>query len=172
MCLHCCTCICNKQKFICSQAKELTLPHQMRQFTKRESFYSTGAIPAKGQIFVSDMLNRLKLYLINDCISWPCARRPYVHSCRHGEDRQTASAVIKYLPQSCLLTAKHLMRKAVLVPTTWSSTDAHWWYMNKYSNIWIFMAHCCLQRFATVGRGPQPVDWLVAPHLYKGWIVA
>lgn len=96
---------------------------------KETKFPYQKGIPARGQIFVSDTSNRLKLYLINDCVSWPCARRPYVHLCRHDEDRQTASAEITDLPQSCLLTARHLMRKALLMPTAWSSTDTHWLYM-------------------------------------------
>lgn len=84
---------------------------------KETKFLYQKGIPARGQIFVSDTSNRLKLYLIDDCVSWPCSGRPYVHLCRHDEDRQTASAEITDLPQSCLLTARHLMRKALLMPT-------------------------------------------------------
>lgn len=108
----------------------------MRQFTERK-FLKHKGIPTRGQFFVLDMLNRLKLYLINDCISWPCARRPYVHLCRHGEQH-----LHYYRSASELLT--HLMRKAELVPATWSNTDAHWLYTNRYNSVLIFMAHCCL----------------------------
>lgn len=141
----------------------------MSQFTKRQS--SMAFLPEDRFLYLNT-LNRLKLYLINDCVSWPCARRPYVHLCRHDEDRQTASAEITDLPQSCLLTAKHLMRKAVLMPTTWSSTYAHWLYMHRYNIIIMFMAHWCLQSFVTMGWGPQHVNWLALPHLQKGWVVA
>lgn len=131
--------------------------------TEKQRFLQHNDLPAVGQVFVSDTLNRLKLCVINDCISWPCARRPYVHLCRHGEGRQTASAVLLDLSQACLLTAEHWMRKAAPVPATWSSADVLWWFMNRYNNMWIFMAHCCQQHFGPMS--PQPVCWSEAPHL-------
>lgn len=131
--------------------------------TQKQRFLQHNDLPAVGQVFVSYTLNRLKLCVINDCISWPCARRPYVHLCRHGEGRQTASAVLLDLSQTCLLTAEHLLRKAAPVPATWCSADVLWWFMNRYNNMWIFMARCCQQHFGPLG--PQPVCWSEAPDL-------